>query len=175
MKRIAVVFLICLNALLTQAFHIVGGEIEFVYIGDGIYRINVIQYFDEAQEDNPGPEGAVEVSFFRSSDDVFLFSQILSFETIEDVNYTNPECTIDELATSRVVWTAELLLDPFEFDDPKGYYIVWERCCRNDDIKNIVNPDATGMTYVLDFPPLVRNGERFINSSPVLFQPLLVC
>jgi hypothetical protein len=47
-----------------------------------------------------------------------------------------------------------------------GYFIVWERCCRNDDINNIVDPGDTGMVFYLEFPPLsVRN------SSPEFVAP----
>ena len=50
----------------SKAFHIVGGEIEFITIAEGLYQINVVQYFDEAQDENPGPEGAVEVFVFSN-------------------------------------------------------------------------------------------------------------
>lgn len=161
---------ICLFPL--KANHIVGGEIEFLYVRDGLYRINVIQYFDQAQTANPGPEAAITVALFRNSDDAQLLTHNLFFQTQELVEYTNVECSIDELVTSRVVWSAEIGLDPAQFADPEGYYIVWERCCRNANIKNIANPTGAGMTYILDIPPLMKEGKVFVNSSPILFKPL---
>ncbi len=172
MKKILLTILLGIFLIPLKANHIVGGEIEFLYVSDGVYRINLIQYFDEAQFLNPGPEGAIEVVIFRSSDNVEMSAHTLFLTSQELVQYTNVECSIDELITSRVVWSAEISLDPNEYADLEGYYIVWERCCRNENIKNIVEPISAGMTYILDIPPLMKNGKVFVNSSPVLFKPL---
>jgi gliding motility-associated-like protein len=101
-----------------------------------------------------------------------MSSHNLQLTSQEIVRYSNIDCVREELSTSRVVWSAEVALDPNEYADQAGYYIVWERCCRNETIKNIVNPSATGMKYVLEIPPLMKNGQVFVNSSPVLFRPL---
>lgn len=157
---------------ITNAFHIVGGEMEFIFLGDGLYRINLIQYFDEAQSQNPGPDPFVTVYIFRNSDDQLMSTHTLNLTLQEDVEYTNIECAIDELQTSRVFYSVDIALSPASYADEEGYYIVWERCCRNQGVKNILNPSNAGMKYTLEFPPLMRNGKIFQNSSPVLFKPL---
>ncbi|MFK7954134.1 MAG: gliding motility-associated C-terminal domain-containing protein [Ekhidna sp.] len=172
MKKFILTILFSGTLICSNAFHIVGGEMEFIYVSDGVYRINVIQYFDEAQENNPGPEGQVTVYIFRNGDDQLMSTHDLNLFTQENVSYTNVECAIDELQTSRVIWSGEISLDPSEYSNKEGYYMVWERCCRNANIKNIVNPSGAGMKYTLEFPPLMRDGEIFKNSSPILFQPL---
>ena len=68
------------------------------------------------------------------------------------------------------------------YNDPQGYYIVWQRCCRNYQITNIyseaplsgdpADPNAAGQTFYLEFPPVVKKGVKFYNSSPRLFPPL---
>jgi gliding motility-associated-like protein len=157
----------------SQAFHIVGGEIEFITLRAGLYKINVIQYFDEVQVENPGPEGAAEVYIFSNFDNSLISKHILRLEEQIPVSYTFPECARGELATSRVVWSIDSLeLEPLEYADPEGYYIVWERCCRNETVVNINNPRSTGMKYTLEIPPLWKDGKPFINTSPVLFKPL---
>ncbi|HNP94343.1 MAG TPA: gliding motility-associated C-terminal domain-containing protein, partial [Cyclobacteriaceae bacterium] len=73
-----------------------------------------------------------------------------------------------------------ITLDPAIFNEEEGYYVAWERCCRNYTITNIFSEDpapqnggiAAGQTFLLDFPPVVKNGQPFINSSPRLFPPL---
>jgi len=172
MKKILLALLLGICLFPLKANHIVGGEIEFLYVRDGVYRINLIQYFDEAQAINPGPEPAINVYIFRSSDDAQMSIHTLTLSSQELVEYTNIECAIDELITSRVVWSAEINLNPNIYSDPEGYYISWERCCRNASIKNIVSPIGAGMTYTLDIPPLMINGKVFVNSSPILFKPL---
>ena len=157
---------------ITNAFHIVGGEIEFIYLSDGLYRINLIQYFDEAQNDNPGADPFVTIFIFRNGDDQLMSTHTLPLIQTENVEYTNIECARDELQTSRILYSADIQLSPEQYDSEDGYYIQWERCCRNTAIDNIVNPQGTGMNYVLEIPPLMRNGKVFVNSSPILFKPL---
>ena len=165
-------FLLIFGALPSFGFHIVGGEIEFLTMGDGQYEIRVIQYFDRDQTQNPQPEEFVEVFIFRNIDGAFMSSHVLQLDNEFLVEYTNSECSWEELITSRVVWKGTIDLVPQDYDDAVGYAIIWERCCRNDGVKNIENPSGTGMKYVSEIPPLWSNGKVFINSSPQLFAPL---
>lgn len=173
MRKIIFLLLFLLTASIKAlAFHIVGGEMELIYIGDYVYRLNLIQYFDRAQSSNPGPDLNAVVYFFRNSDDTQIRTATLTMTDEQAVAYTNPECAIGSLQTSRVVYSAEITLEPEIFNEEEGYYVTWERCCRNTSISNIINPGSQGMTYALDFPPVVKNGQPFVNSSPQLFPPL---
>lgn len=172
MRKLLTTCLLILAVSIASANHIVGGEIEFVYLNDGQYRINLIQYFDEAQDANPGPEASILIYIFRNGDNRLMSTHTLLLTEQEDVPYTNIECAIDELQTSRVLFSADIELDPLAYSSPGGYYIQWERCCRNGAIDNINNPLGTGMNYILEIPPLMKNGLVFKNSSPVLFKPL---
>jgi len=172
MRKLLITGCLILLAGISHAFHIVGGEIEFIYLSDGLYRINLIQYFDEAQNQNPGPDGSVTVYIFRNGDNQLMSTPTLQFISIETVEYTNIECAREDLQTSRVFYSADVALSPASYASEDGYYIQWERCCRNTAINNIVNPSGTGMNYVLEIPPLMRNGKIFKNSSPILFKPL---
>lgn len=172
MKKIFLLFILFMLSGVGYGFHIVGGEIELVHVSGFFYDLNLIQYFDRAQTDNPNPEGNVLLTVFRNSDDGFVESFNLTLTSEIPVEYTNSDCSIAELITSKVLFTQRVTLDPDMYSDPEGYYVVWERCCRNAGIVNIINPLGTGMTYVLDFPAIMKDGERFINSSPTLLPPL---
>jgi hypothetical protein len=103
------------------------------------------------------------------------------------VKYFQPECSNGlAIETEKIYYTyvdganqaALYSLSPDEYSDARGYYLSWERCCRNYSITNIYsqNPDVggiyAGQTFYLEFPPLKKNGKSFINSSPRLFPPL---
>ena len=153
-----------------MAYHIVGGEIEFEMVSAGEYRINLVQYFDRFQTDNPNPESQVRVYIFRNSDGAEMSNHILNLEAEFLVNYTNPECSWEQLITSRIIWSGVVTLNPEDYADAGGYSLVWERCCRNAGIKNIINPGGTGMKYVTEIPPLWGvDNQAFVNSSPQLF------
>ena len=158
------------------ANHIVGGEIEMIHIGDEnsfTYQVKLIQYFDCAQTENPGPDDMITYSIFRKFDGQFMRDGTMFITNQEFVPYTNPDCALGFLCTLKVEYSHEITLDPGDFNDPDGYVIVWERCCRNWDTKNLINPGWNGMTYTLYFPPIVDvTGKPFVNSSPKLFPPL---
>jgi hypothetical protein len=178
MNRILKIFLFIFLATLYRlnANHIVGGEIEMIHIGaenSFTYRVKLIQYFDCAQTANPGPDDLISYTIFRKSDGQAMRNGTMFITNQEFVPYTNPDCALGFLCTLKVEYSHEITLDPDDFNDPAGYVIVWERCCRNWSTKNLVNPGWNGMTYTLHFPPVVdSNGNPFINSSPRLFPPL---
>ena len=147
-----------------------------IHIGDEnsfTYEIKLVQYFDCAQTANPGPDNLITYSIFRKSDGAFMRDGTMFITNQEFVPYTNPDCALGFLCTLKVEYSHEITLDPEEFSHPDGYVIVWERCCRNWETKNLVNPGWNGMTYTLYFPPIVdATGKPFVNSSPRLFPPL---
>lgn len=177
MKRFLLVVL-CSFAIPVMASHIVGGEFEVVHISGNSYRINLILYFDILN----GNPGARDLNFtsriYRKRDNAVMQDVFFESPIESPVNYTQPECSNGEIVTSKLVYSRVVTLPDNVYNDPKGYYIIWERCCRNYTITNIfsedpaISPRAAGQTFYLEFPPVVKNGEPFINSSPRLFPPL---
>lgn len=179
MRAVFLVGLFLLACLSARASHIVGGEFELIYISGNTYRLNMILYFDELNG-NPGARDQfVDARIFRKRDNFIMINAIRLFLTsIENVPYTQPECSSGEIVTTKLIYGININLSPAEFNDPEGYYISWERCCRNYSITNIYSEDPmlgsryAGQTFYLEFPPVVKNGEPFVNSSPRLFPPL---
>jgi hypothetical protein len=155
--------------------HIVGGEFELIHLQEFQYRLNLILYFDEVNG-NPGAEDLmVSPYIFRTSDNVFMDSVVLFNSNSTFVPYTQPNCAIGDLITRRILYTTVLELSPTRYDDPEGYYVAWERCCRNNFVSNINyfgQINTVGQTFFLQFPPVVRDGQPFVNSTPSLFPPL---
>ncbi len=154
------------------ATHIVGGEIELIHIDSTRYQLNLIQYFDDVNGLPNAEDNTIQLFVFRKRDDVLIRSITLINMGSTFVPYTNIACTIDKLVTRRIFYSREIILDPLQFNDPQGYYVVWERCCRNEVINNIQFPGATGQAFYLEFPAIVKNNRPFINTSPILFPPL---
>mgnify|MGYP001810375107 CR=1 FL=1 len=84
------------------------------------------------------------------------------------ITYTNPTCSNlnTDLRTLLIRYSSEIVINAQNFNDPKGYYIVWERCCRNNIITNITTPASTGETFYMEFPALVQDNQPYTNSSP---------
>lgn len=181
MKRLFLVIL-CLLAFPVVASHIVGGEFELIHVSGNFYRLNLIVYFDKIWGSPQAKDQLPVATIYRKSDGSRMrdVSLILTSETA--VAYTQPECSNDGLSTDRIYYTALITLPDNEYNDPGGYYVSWQRCCRNYQIDNIYSdeppvgssnwPTSAGQTFYLEFPPVVKNGQPFINSSPRLFPPL---
>ena len=177
MKRILLVALLAFSVP-AVASHIVGGEFEIVHITGNSYRVNLILYFDVLN----GSEGAKDFSFttaiFRKRDNAFMQNVFFQDPSTSPVYYTQPSCSNGEIVTEKLVYTTTITMSDARYSDPQGYYIIWERCCRNYTITNIFSNDpavsaaAAGQTFYLEFPPVVKDGQPFINSTPRLFPPL---
>ncbi|MCB0496128.1 MAG: gliding motility-associated C-terminal domain-containing protein [Cyclobacteriaceae bacterium] len=160
------------------ASHIVGGEFELLHVAGNIYQLNMNLYFDVING-NPGArDPQADVRIYSKSDNTRIMDVTLPFVSQSKVEYFQPDCSNGEIITDKLIYSASITLDSDVFNDPAGYYIVWERCCRNYTITNIISNDPStggqyaGQTFYLEFPPVVKNGEEFINSSPQLFPPL---
>lgn len=129
-------------------------------------------YFDRING-NPGAiDPVITVSIFEKGTNKRMANINMSNPQITPVPYTSIACTSGSLSTDKIVYVQNIMLLPTVYNNPNGYYLVWERCCRNGVINNIVNPGAAGQSFYLEFPAVTRNNQSFINSSPELFQPV---
>ena len=182
MKRTACHLLLALLAFCglkgsVFASHIVGGEFELLHRQGNVYQLNLIQYFDLVNGSPGALDPNVVVYIYRKSDHRLMRTVSLPLALQESVPYSNPACSEDFLRTARLIYTNTSTLPPLDFDDPGGYYVAFERCCRNYLIDNIYsdapgNGISAGQTFYLEFPAVTRNGQPFINSTPRLFPPL---
>lgn len=179
MKKLFLGLALLMMPLLGKASHIVGGEFELIHLNGFQYRLNLVLYFDQLNG-NPGAlDNVVDANIFRMSDNVRLQTIRMPLDSNSLVNYTQPECSNGELVTRRLFYTVLLTLDPGIYNHPLGYYVSWERCCRNYTINNIFSLDPAnnptgwaGQTFYLEFPPVVKDGQPFVDSTPRLFPPL---
>lgn len=163
----------------SKATHIVGGEFELIYQEGDQYRLNANLYFDVLNGDPGARDQNVIAAVFRKRDNAKVGVFTLPLISSQRVDYFQPSCSNGEVVTDKLIYSSIIVLSPNSYNDPEGYYIAWERCCRNYVINNIFsddpnkNPkDYAGQTFYLEFPPVTQNGEEFRNSSPVLFPPL---
>ncbi len=173
MKRgILLLLAFVLSTVSTHATHIVGGGFNMVYKGNYNYTIRLTLYFDSIN----GSQGAIDqdatFTIFRQSDNLRLNQVDVPLKSRnETIAYDANDCgSAANIKTALLIYETEIFLSPSEFNHPQGYYVMWERCCRNGTITNIVSPGGTGQTFVMTFPPVVKNNIPFENSSPV-FKP----
>ena len=177
-----------LLAILTQslahATHIFGGDFEMRFISTGRYTLRLNLFLDDINASQGAKDRLkdyVTVSIFRKRDNVRIGNFQLNAEPQEFVTYSNAVCApSNTVRTAKYSFSSDIYLDPSRYNDPEGYYVSWQDCCRNYVTVNIVSTmsSATGMTFYLEFPSLLTaQGASFTNSSPVFGFPngQLIC
>lgn len=167
---IGLISLLLIISEVARATHIVGGELELRYLGPQSpfsHRINLNLYFDDVNGDPGADDGRVSVGVFAKRNNQLIGYVLLNRISSEYVPYTNSACQTTTLRTRLIRHGIDVTLDPNAFNDPAGYYLSWERCCRNGNIVNIQNPADAGSTFYLEFPAISTTK----NSSPVFTIP----
>ncbi|MDH5380490.1 MAG: gliding motility-associated C-terminal domain-containing protein, partial [Cyclobacteriaceae bacterium] len=142
------------------ASHIVGGEFEMEYKGDFQYTLRMLLYFDVLNGNAGARDDQVLVSIFRKRDDVLVTNISIPFFSVSRVDYFQPSCSNGEVVTDKIIYSIDHYFSPDIYNDPEGYYMVWQRCCRNYTITNVYSNEPpnglhAGQTFYLEFPPVV--------------------
>ena len=169
---------ILLFSIEAGATHIVGGVINYVYNGNGNYTFTMRIYRDcTSSTQFDGAVGsstpAALVSIFPDNSTISVLDFQLTNPAVQSVNPPiNNQCLVIPpnvcVEEGTYTWNANIP------NGNVGYYVVYERCCRNGSINNLLNPGAQGGTYWAYIPPRNTQGN---NSNPVFnnFPPLFIC
>ena len=171
MKHFSLAILLSIFAFTsTFATHIVGGEIELAIVkgqANATHRLNLNLYFDDINGQIGAVDQTLNLGIFRKRDNLLIGYATLPLVSNNLITYTNPACLQSNAVRTRLLQYSILVnLPPDDFSDAQGYYIAWERCCRNNIISNIQNPAGAASVFYLAFPAQKQNGALFSNSSP---------
>lgn len=169
-KTLLSLIILLLFVLNAKATHIVGGEIEFLVVKNqpnASHSLSLNLYFDDIYGNIGAKDPTVSLAVYRKKDNFYMGFATLPIVSDSLIGFSNPSCVQNNSVRTRLIrYSALVFLNPDTFSDPDGYYFVWERCCRNNVITNILSPEAAGSVFYLAFPALKINGTNFVNSSP---------
>lgn len=150
--RKGLVFLSFTMALLmpsvVKASHIVGGDITYRCLGNNKYEITLNVYRDcfygdpAAWFDNPA-----KVGIYRKSNNTLQQQVNMFFSGVNDTlnNFITDTCLfVPPAVCVHATQYKKIVTIPY---DPAGYEILYQRCCRNLTVQNIIDPFFTGATY----------------------------
>lgn len=163
MKKLLLLALLFISLIQTaNASHLVGGEIELEHVSDTSYIFRLFTYFDLINGDPTAKETKIEITIRSvATDDIVNHFPVFLREQ-DTVEYSNPECDNGSLKTIRYTFRKPIELSPAVFNEPAGYYITWERCCRNGDIVNIQRPDSTAQVFYMEYAPNREGWSTFL-------------
>jgi gliding motility-associated-like protein len=165
---------------IVNATHIVGGEVYYDYLGNNNYKIHMKVYRDcfngspfAPFDGFPDPNGNINPAVFTVFDvsGTAIYTGI--FDTISKILVPPTNNSPCVPATSGNACVQEALYEAMITLPPKvgGYYIVYQRCCRNGTILNLINPGGVGSTYWEHIPGpevvAINNSPRFTKRPPI--------
>lgn len=157
------VFLVIgINAFAT---HIVGGDFSYHHISGDNYQIKLKMYRDCTS--NTQYTSFVNVGIYNKETNALVKTVQIPRISIKPIEY-NTSCINPTLRCVEVgLYITNFTMPQSEFNNTAGYYVQWEGCCRNNIIKNIVDPGVESMAFYMEFPsPYPNAGAQNINSSP---------
>lgn len=172
MKRF-LIFILLFSAFYTNASHIVGGNITYVCLGNNTYEFTINIYRDCLPPAQGGGNPAALASDDPAFVSIFAGNSFYSFDSIfytgnfnVPTNFSN-DCINNPPATclNRLQFKFIKYLPP----SASPYTVVYQRCCRNETVNNVVNPGTTGASYICVVPPnniACNNSANFVNYPP---------
>ena len=173
MKRLLLLFFCILSIHnITNASHLVGGEMTYECLGNNQYSITLKVYRDCA---SVGTQGNLTPFDFNANISIFDAQTNLLQSSHQPPISSTTSITIP--LPSNTMLTSPLCVDmatyQFTATLPPGEFIIaHQRCCRNSSISNLINPSNTGMTI----STYIQNTNT-CNNSPLYNQgpPIAFC
>ncbi len=163
------------------AMHIIGGELTYEYLGEfngnNRYRFTMFVYRDCNSGGAPLDNNA-NIAVYRGtySNNVlfttYINSNAIPLSSASFIPIEPPPCVQNVpnvcVQQGKYVFTKDLPISN------QSYFIVYQRCCRNNTISNILTPGDVGATYFVEITPLAQQVK---SSSPVFndFPPIVIC
>ena len=165
------VVLLLMTATGLRPTHIIGGDISMQAVGTtpGLFRIQLNQYWDQTKTGTGNRDPFITLLVYRKQNPRLVDTLWLSLREELPLTFNNSACAkLLKLNFTEARYSLTHQFDPALYTDPGGYYIVWERCCRNDALTNAVSVGQAGiaMVFYVEFPPTRVNNRPLLNSSP---------
>ncbi|MEL6922495.1 MAG: PKD domain-containing protein, partial [Bacteroidota bacterium] len=165
------VLTVLLMPLSGKASHIVGGELNYTCLGGNEYEITLTVYRDcfygLADFDDPAAVGIFDGNGF------YVDSLMLPLSTIDTlIPFLSDTCLFvpEDVCVSTTTYKRVVTL-PFR---SSGYVLAYQRCCRNQTINNIVSPDNTGATFMVEISETALQSCNS-NAKFEAWPPIFIC
>lgn len=168
-----------LTPLMVEARHIIGGDITYEYLSSPSANTKRWRFTMHIYRDCYGNGASfdmpAEFAIYKGSE---TNNSLYSTFSINNFDYTKlipdtPQCVsnIPLVCVEEAVYSFETTLPVLTNE---SYFIVYQRCCRNNTITNVINPGDVGATYFIELNPAAmavnNNSPEFSN-----FPPIIIC
>lgn len=160
--------------------HIIGGVMTYECVGKGAYEFTLRVYRDCNCTNCAELDNVAEIGVYRCSspDDcngqfqTNPYDQVsVPLAEINQVDEPDYPCLIPpNVCGEEGIYRFTLNLPPSD----ESYFVSYQRCCRNVTIANILAPEDSGATFMIELTPLA---QQLCNSSPAFetYPPMIIC
>lgn len=171
--RLSLLFLLILLCSISSLYatHIVGGEITYECLGNQQYKVRLTVYRD-CYNGEPWFDNPAYIGIYNTQWDLTDSLEILvSPDDTLPIILSNP-CLVapPNVCVHRTSYEGIVHLPVI----PGGYTVVYQRCCRNFLIRNIIDPLATGASFIAEISEQALidcNTSAVFNNWP----PVAIC
>jgi gliding motility-associated-like protein len=160
LKKIAVILFLVFWTKISFATHIVGGAFDVQWISGNSYRISlkVLRDCRNGQADFNKP--TIRIGLYSKNSNTLITYFTLNYVTYNKLDFINPRCGANTIECTEEGYFTNIVTFP-NLNSQFGYYISWERCCRNGIISNINAPGDASTAFYAEIP-----GTNLNNSTP---------
>ncbi|MES2429642.1 MAG: PKD domain-containing protein [Bacteroidota bacterium] len=185
MKKVLFTLLLVCTLTNVMARHIKGGFFTYKYLGPGITNPTNLRYqltltvFMECYPSEGQLNNQINFTIFNSRTNVQVANPSVSLTDSYELIKTKNEPCINGTTSGCYYTIVVYELQSYELPaSPDGYTISYQRCCRIEDMDNIVNSGDVGNTYTIQIPGTnspVANANK--NNSPdfLINDTIVVC
>ncbi|MEO0725692.1 MAG: PKD domain-containing protein [Bacteroidota bacterium] len=160
--------------------HIIGGVMTYECLGNDQYEFTLRVYRDCNCTNCAVLDDQAEIGIYKCSSPDDCDGQwqnspydrvSVSLNSVNQVDEPDYPCLIPpNVCGEEGIYRFTLTL-PQSTD---SYFVSYQRCCRNVTIANILNPEDSGATFMIELTPLA---QQLCNSSPSFetYPPMIIC
>ncbi len=174
MKKIICLLIVLFSTVASFAMHLKGGWIQYEYLGVGSapntsqYRITVRQYLLCSSTTGQIDANIVLGIFYGATNTLYKDVSIAQRADLNTSKTTFDPCLNNPPSVCYKIDTYVTVIDlP---DNPGGYILAVQRCCRIQGIVNVSGSQNVGVTYTNTIPGTIGGVDYHINSSPAFAQ-----
>ncbi len=175
-KGLIATFVLTVSFFSSRATHIAGGEMVYAWKGGNQFEITLKLYRD-CLTGAAAFDPTILIGIFDKGTNQVVDSLFMNLGTVDTVSLNGPAgpCALPPEVCIEIGTYVETITIP---DNPAGYYVAWERCCRNGTVVNIQKPLDTGFAFYMEMPdPALHNSSPVFSNAPLPFvcegQPLV--
>ena len=142
-QGLLVITFLFFTSTFVNAAHIIGGDFNVSWVSGNSFDVE-LKLFRDCFGGGAAFDATITITIFDSNTDEIVGSFDMSNPVITNIPLGDECYTPTSLCVEEGIYSATVNFD----DNPGGYYLSWERCCRNNIVTNLQNPGEEGMVFV---------------------------